>query len=168
MEETAEDLRFEERLEQLRSSLARLREAVGRRFIGHPDTVELLLTALLADGHVLLEGLPGLGKTTLVKELACALELSFQRIQFTPDLMPADILGANASSTQHRRRRPHLPLRGADLHHVVLADEINRATPRTQSALLEAMQERQVTLFGETSRALRLRSASSPPRTRWS
>jgi MoxR-like ATPase len=99
---------------------------------------------------VLIEGAPGLGKTTLVKSLASALELSFQRVQFTPDLMPADILGTRVLEEDEHGRRHFRFQKGPLFAHVVLADELNRATPRTQSALLEAMAERQVTVFGET------------------
>jgi MoxR-like ATPase len=109
-----------------------------------------LLLSLLADGHVLLEGAPGLGKTTLVRALAGALDLSFQRVQFTPDLMPGDIIGTrmlegDAGGERHFRFIP-----GPIFTQVLLADEINRATPRTQSALLEAMQEKQITTWGES------------------
>ncbi|MFT6363560.1 MAG: MoxR-like ATPase [Planctomycetota bacterium] len=109
-----------------------------------------MLLSLLADGHVLLEGAPGLGKTTLVRALAGALDLSFQRVQFTPDLMPGDIIGTrmlegDAGGERHFRFIP-----GPIFTQVLLADEINRATPRTQSALLEAMQEKQITTWGES------------------
>ncbi len=135
---------------ELRSSFDALRTSIAKRFLGQADAVEFLLYALLADGHVLLEGAPGLGKTTLVRSLADALDLSFRRIQFTPDLMPADIVGTRVLDEDAQRRRSFSLQRGPVFAHVVLADEINRATPRTQSALLEAMAEKQVTLFGET------------------
>jgi len=140
---------LEGELAGLRERVERLRRAIGERFLGHGEAVELLLASLLAGGHVLLEGAPGLGKTTLARQLALALELRFGRVQFTPDLMPADILGArileeSASGTSFRFDE------GPVFTHVLLADEINRATPRTQSALLEAMAEHQVTVFGET------------------
>jgi len=150
MTETAEDRRFEERLDLLRQRLEGLRRAIEARFLGHTDAVDLLLAALLADGHALIEGAPGLGKTTLVRELARALELSFRRIQFTPDLMPADILGTRILEETPEGGHTFRFERGPIFAHVLLADEINRATPRTQSAMLEAMQERQVTVFGET------------------
>jgi MoxR-like ATPase len=141
---------LEARLAAFAERARRLRGELAHTFIGQTEVVELLLLTLLAEGHALLEGAPGLGKTTLVKGLARALDLSFQRIQFTPDLMPADILGTRileerASGGHAFRFEP-----GPIFAHLVLADEINRATPRTQSALLEAMQERQVTAFGET------------------
>ncbi len=141
---------LEDRIQAVRDKVTALRKEVEETFLGHPDVVELLLHTLFAGGHALLEGAPGLGKTTLVKGVANALELSFQRIQFTPDLMPADILGARileeTSSGGHVFRFEKGPL----FAQVVLADEVNRATPRTQSALLEAMQERQITVYGET------------------
>ncbi len=144
------EIDIEERIQHLREGVQRLREAVRRSFLGHRGVVDLLLYTLLADGHALLEGAPGLGKTTLVKGLADALDLSFQRIQFTPDLMPADILGTRileeAAEGGHTFRFERGPIFG----NAILADEVNRATPRTQSALLEAMQERQVTVFGDT------------------
>jgi MoxR-like ATPase len=135
---------------ELRSSFDALRTSIAKRFLGQADAIEFLLYALLADGHVLLEGAPGLGKTTLVRSLADALDLSFRRIQFTPDLMPADIVGTRVLDEDAQHRRSFSLQRGPVFAHVVLADEINRATPRTQSALLEAMAEKQVTLFGET------------------
>jgi MoxR-like ATPase len=141
---------LEARLASFHARAQRLRAELTHTFIGQEEVVELLLLTLLAEGHALLEGAPGLGKTTLVKGLATALDLSFQRIQFTPDLMPADIIGTRileerASGGHAFRFEP-----GPIFANLVLADEINRATPRTQSALLEAMQERQVTAFGET------------------
>ncbi len=141
---------LEARIASLRERAELLRREIGAHFLGQREVVDLLLFTLLAGGHVLLEGAPGLGKTTLVKSLARALDLSFQRIQFTPDLMPADILGARILEETETGGRLFRFERGPLFAQVVLADEINRATPRTQSALLEAMQERQVTLFGET------------------
>ncbi len=118
---------------------------VGRVIVGKTDAVELLLVALFCQGHVLLEDVPGIGKTTLAKTLARSLGCSFQRIQFTPDLLPSDITGVSVFNQQTElfEYRP-----GPVMSQVVLADEINRAGPRTQSALLEAMQERQVTVDG--------------------
>jgi MoxR-like ATPase len=149
--ETAAELRaLETELERAAADLAHLRPAIGQAFLGHEDVVDALVWALLAGGHVLLEGVPGLGKTTLAKALAAALGMDFARISFTPDLMPGDILGLRVLEEDAAGRRSLRLHRGPVFAHVVLADEINRATPRTQSALLEAMAERQVTLFGET------------------
>ncbi|MBC7099064.1 AAA family ATPase [Candidatus Bipolaricaulota bacterium] len=127
-------------------AFSRLKEAIAGVIVGQSRVVEVALWGLLSGGHVLLEGVPGLGKTLLVRTLAHALGLSFSRIQFTPDLMPADILGTNVFAEGEGFR--FLP--GPIFSHIVLADEVNRATPKTQSALLEAMQERQVTAGGTT------------------
>jgi MoxR-like ATPase len=135
---------------ELRRGADALRAAVGERFLGHDGAVEELLVALLAEGHVLLEGAPGLGMTTLARSLAGALELGFGRIQCTPDLMPADVIGTRILEEGAGDERRFTFQRGPVFCNVLLVDEINRATPRTQSALLEAMQERQVTVFGET------------------
>jgi len=126
---------------------AALRENIARVVVGREQAVDLLLVALLARGHVLVEDLPGTGKTTLCRALAASLDCDFGRIQFTPDLMPADVLGVNV---YHAREARFEFRRGPVFAHVLLADEINRATPRAQSALLEAMQEGQVTVDGET------------------
>jgi MoxR-like ATPase len=142
---------LERELAELTSGVDALKSAIAQRFLGHREVVDLLLYALLARGHVLLEGAPGLGKTTLVKTLAAALDLQFRRIQFTPDLMPADILGTRMLEEDEHGKRRFTFSRGPVFCHVLLADEINRASPRTQSALLEAMQERQVTIFGDAA-----------------
>jgi MoxR-like ATPase len=138
------------RLTYAAQAAARLRHAIGAVVVGQSAVVEQVLWGLFAGGHVLLEGAPGLGKTLLVKTLAQALRLAFSRIQFTPDLMPSDVLGTNvlvAGEGGHGRAfRLH---RGPIFGQIVLADEINRATPKTQSALLEAMQEHAVTVGGE-------------------
>ena len=125
-----------------------VQENIARVVIGKRDVVELLLVALLADGHVLLEDVPGIGKTTLAKALARSVDCSFARIQFTPDLLPSDVTGLNFfnQKAQEFQFRP-----GPIFSQVLLADEINRATPRTQSSLLEAMQERQATIDGVTT-----------------
>ncbi|MSP15732.1 MAG: MoxR family ATPase [Myxococcales bacterium] len=129
------------------ATAAALLAEVGRAYIGAPDAAELMLTALLARGHVLLEGVPGVAKTTLCKAFAQALGISFRRIQFTPDLLPSDITGTYVLDM----RTNTFALRAGPIFaHVVLGDEINRAPAKTQSALLEAMQERQVTIEGET------------------
>ena len=126
---------------------ARLRDAIARVVLGQRVLVEDLLVAALARGHVLIEGAPGLGKTRLVRAFADATELTFGRVQFTPDLMPADVTGSTVFVEEARERRFEFQP-GPVFHHVLLADEINRATPKTQSALLEAMQERAVTVGG--------------------
>ena len=145
---------LEARLGELRRSLGQLEESIGARFLGQREVSELLLLCLLADGHSLLEGAPGLGKTTLVRALAQGVDLDFRRVQFTPDLMPPDILGTRILETSEGGERRFRFEPGPIFTGVLLADEINRATPRTQSALLEAMQERQVTIFGETRRLM--------------
>ncbi len=129
----------------IQSTMARVRENVGRVIVGKSDVVDLALVALLCEGHILLEDVPGIGKTTLAKALARSLDCTFRRIQFTPDLLPSDVTGLSIynQKTQEFEFRP-----GPITAQIVLADEINRATPRTQSALLEAMQERQVTVDG--------------------
>jgi MoxR-like ATPase len=127
-------------------TLGRVRAEIAKRIVGQDEIVDGVLTCLLAGGHVLLEGVPGLGKTLLVKTLAESLDLSFSRVQFTPDLMPADIVGTDLLVEDAERRRVFEFQRGPIFGHVVLADEVNRATPKTQSALLEAMQEGRVTV----------------------
>lgn len=136
--------------EQFRSYYQEVRAAVHSVIVGQEDTVEALLVGILADGHVLLQGVPGLGKTLLVRTIGEALALDFARIQFTPDLMPADITGTNLVVEDARGQRSFQLHKGPIFAHVILADEINRATPKTQSAMLEAMQERQVTILGKT------------------
>ena len=128
----------------------RLRESVGRIIVGQQRVVEGVLTAIIAGGNVLLEGVPGLGKTELVKALARSLDLDFRRIQFTPDLMPADIIGTTVMSAGPDGRYQFEFRRGPIFTQLLLADEINRATPKTQSALLETMQEGSVTAGGQT------------------
>ena len=141
---------LKEQLEAFRKDFDALRREVGKVIVGQDDIVEGVLTALVAGGHVLLEGVPGLGKTLLVRTLAEALHLKFQRIQFTPDLMPADMIGTNVVMENEEGRRKFEFQQGPIFANLVLADEINRATPKTQSALLEAMQERSVTVAGKT------------------
>jgi MoxR-like ATPase len=128
---------------------------IGRRIVGQKPIMDGLLTSLLAGGHVLLEGVPGLGKTAMVRALAGALDLSFSRIQFTPDLMPSDITGTNILIEAPEGGRHFQFQQGPVFAHIVLADEVNRATPKTQSALLEAMQDHSVTV-GRTTHALPL------------
>jgi len=127
----------------------RVREEIHKVIVGHDEIVDGTLTSLFAGGHVLLEGVPGLGKTLLVRTLSHILDLNFSRIQFTPDLMPADILGTNIVMETGDGRKHFEFQRGPIFAHMVLADEINRATPKTQSALLEAMQEQSVTAGGK-------------------
>jgi MoxR-like ATPase len=135
---------------EMMAGVERWRAAIAARYLGHPELVEQLLCCALSGGHALIEGVPGLGKTTLVKAFAAALDLSFARVQFTPDLMPGDVLGGRILEEDEQGRRTLRFEPGPIFAHVVLADEINRAGPRTQSALLEAMAEGQVTSFGET------------------
>jgi MoxR-like ATPase len=139
----------EQAIESFRNAYAALRAEIGKVVVGQEEIVESTVIALFAGGHVLLEGVPGLGKTLLVRTLSEVLDLSFNRIQFTPDLMPADILGTNIVMETQGGRREFQFQRGPIFAHLILADEINRATPKTQSALLEAMQEHQVTAGGE-------------------
>jgi MoxR-like ATPase len=139
----------EQAIETFRNAYSALRAEIGKIVVGQEEIVEDTLIALFAGGHVLLEGVPGLGKTLLIRTLSEVLDLSFNRIQFTPDLMPADILGTNIVMETQGGRREFEFQRGPIFAHLVLADEINRATPKTQSALLEAMQEHQVTAGGE-------------------
>ena len=131
----------------MQESIARLRKEVERVLVGQEALLDGLLIALLCSGHVLVEGVPGLAKTTAVKSFARALGLGFRRLQFTPDLLPADLLGTQIYDPQRVEFRLN---RGPIFHQVVLADEINRAPAKVQSALLEAMEERQVTLAGQT------------------
>jgi MoxR-like ATPase len=136
--------------ERFRADFQQLRETVGTVIVGQRRVVEGVLTAIIAGGNVLLEGVPGLGKTELVKTLARVLDLDFRRIQFTPDLMPADIVGTNVMTAGPDGRYNFEFRRGPIFTQLLLADEINRATPKTQSALLETMQEGSVTAAGST------------------
>ena len=143
----------ESRLADFRTGFAALIDEVGRVIVGQTESVEAILTCLLADGHVLIEGVPGLGKSQLAHTLSKVLDIGFSRVQFTPDLMPGDIIGTqilqeDAHGGRALRFRP-----GPIFTNLLLADEINRATPKTQSALLEAMQERTVSV-GRTSHKL--------------
>jgi len=143
----------EPRLALARERLDAVRRQIERRIVGHHDLVNGILACLLSSGHVLLEGVPGLGKTLLVRTLSDALHLDFARIQFTPDLMPADIIGTQVVSQDDEGRRHFQFQQGPVFTQLLLADEINRATPKTQSALLEAMEEKRVTV-GRTGHAL--------------
>jgi len=138
----------EQQAQEFRDTFQRLRDEVGKVIVGDTGTIELVLTALFAGGHCLLEGVPGLGKTMLVRTLSEVLDLRFSRIQFTPDLMPADIVGTNIIVEDNTGRREYTFRPGPVFASIVLADEINRATPKTQSALLEAMKEHTVSVGG--------------------
>ena len=132
---------------EIEKTLQSIREVVARAVVGKGEAVDLILTALLCGGHVLIEDVPGVGKTTLVRALAAALGLSFRRIQFTPDLTPSDVTGFTLVDLRTGETRR---VEGAVMRQLILADEINRTGPKTQSALLEVMQEGQVTVDGET------------------
>ncbi len=142
----------EEQIESFRNAYEGLRAEIGKVIVGHDSIVDGTLIAIFGGGHVLLEGVPGLGKTLLVRTLGEVLDMTFNRIQFTPDLMPADILGTNIVMEVPGGRREFQFQRGPIFAHLILADEINRATPKTQSAMLEAMQEKSVTAGGEIRR----------------
>jgi len=149
-ESTSEDL--ESRAAEFREAFERLRTEMGKILVGQEDVIRSVLTAFFAEGHALLEGAPGLGKTAIVRTLAAAAGLRFSRIQFTPDLMPSDIIGTNLiMEDQHGTKRFQFEP-GPIFANIILADEVNRATPKTQSALLEAMQERHVTVAGQQHR----------------
>lgn len=139
-------------VQQFSQNFRRLEQEIGRVIVGMNDTVRLTLTAVFAGGHVLLEGAPGLGKTLLVRSIADTMGLSFQRIQFTSDLMPSDITGTQVLTEDEHGRRRFMFKHGPIFANIVLADEVNRAGPKTQSALLEAMEEQQVSVLGETMR----------------
>ncbi len=143
------DTTIQERADQFRERYRRVREEIGKVIVGHEEIVHGVLTCLFVGGHCLLEGVPGLGKTLLVRTLAQTLDLDFNRIQFTPDLMPADILGTNMIMETPDGRRVFEFQQGPVFTQICLADEINRATPKTQSALLETMQEGTVTIGGK-------------------
>ena len=151
-EQRPSDEALARRLTLFREDVQSLEEEVGRRLVGQRETLRGTILAMIAGGHVLLEGAPGLGKTLLVRTLAEAVAARFSRIQFTPDLMPADLTGTNIMTEEERGRRRFEFQPGPILAPIVLADEINRATPKTQSALLEAMQEHSVTVGGVTHR----------------
>jgi MoxR-like ATPase len=138
------------RIEHFQKNMRLVRDEVGRVIVGNEDVIDGVMTCLLARGHVLLEGIPGVGKTRLVQTLADVLHLSFSRIQFTPDLMPGDIIGTSIVREDERGQRYFEFQAGPVFANMVLADEINRATPKTQSALLEAMQENSVSAGNQT------------------
>lgn len=140
----------QQQCDQFRADFKKLRDEIGKVIVGMDEIVQGTLTCLIGGGHVLLEGVPGLGKTMLVRTLADALHLKFSRVQFTPDLMPADLLGTNVVLETPDKQKKFEFQQGPIFTNVLLADEINRATPKTQSALLEAMQEHTVTIAGHT------------------
>ena len=142
---------FEAGLNEAKEAVAKLRDAIGQVVVGQNEVVDQVMWALVAGGHVLLEGAPGLGKTLLVRTLSQCLELKFSRIQFTPDLMPSDVIGTNVlvmDPAQRAAGSMFAVQKGPIFGQIVLADEINRATPKTQSSLLEAMAEHAVTIAG--------------------
>ena len=141
---------MEKQAEEFRARYTAVQEQIGRVIVGHEETVHGVLTCLFVGGHALLEGVPGLGKTLLVRTLSQALRLNFNRIQFTPDLMPADILGTNMVMETDDGKRVFEFQQGPIFTQILLADEVNRATPKTQSAMLETMQEGTVTVGGRT------------------
>ena len=143
---------IQERMARARGAFAEVKAEIARAIVGHEELIEQIFMALVCGGHCLLEGVPGLGKTLLVRTLGEILNLSFSRIQFTPDLMPADITGTNVLTDDPSGKKLFDFQRGPIFAHIVLADEINRATPKTQSALLESMQEQSVTVGGKVHR----------------
>lgn len=140
----------EQQYKEMSESLHTVKQEIQQFIVGQEEAVDFTLYAILADGHVLLEGLPGLGKTMLVRTISDVLDLTFSRIQFTPDLMPADITGTSMIERLENGKQQFTFQKGPVFSQMVLADEINRATPKTQSALLEAMGEKTVTILGET------------------
>ena len=152
MTESTSTAELQQEADQFRKEFQTIRDAVGKVIVGQEKVVEATLTAILCGGNVLLEGVPGLGKTELVKALSRVLELNFNRIQFTPDLMPADVIGTNIMTADEGGNYRFEFREGPIFTQLLLADEINRATPKTQSALLETMQEGTVTTGGKTYR----------------
>src|SRR5450432_1800608 len=142
------DSTMEARCVEFRDAYGKVKAEIGKVIVGHSEIVHGVLTCLFVGGHVLLEGVPGLGKTLLIRTLSQVLNLKFNRIQFTPDLMPSDIIGTNLINESDEGKRVFSFQSGPIFSQIVLADEINRATPKTQSALLEAMQEHSVTVGG--------------------
>ena len=143
------DPAIQQACDEFRRDYKAIQTEIGKAIIGHEEIVDGVLTRLFVGGHALLEGVPGLGKTALIRALSEALHLKFSRIQFTPDLMPADVIGTNVIQEDEHGHRQFKFMTGPIFAQIVLADEINRATPKTQSALLEAMQEKQVTAGGD-------------------
>src|SRR5215211_3794431 len=143
------DPQVQQQCDSFRRDYRAVQAEIAKAIVGHHEIVDGVLTCLFVGGHALLEGVPGLGKTALIRALAQALHLKFNRIQFTPDLMPSDVIGTNIIAENAEGRRGFQFMEGPIFAQIVLADEINRATPKTQSALLEAMQEKQVTAGGQ-------------------
>src|SRR5688572_13880880 len=143
------DPQVQQLCDEFRRDYRSVQAEIAKAIVGHEEIIDGVLTCLFVGGHALLEGVPGLGKTALIRALAQALHLKFNRIQFTPDLMPSDVIGTNVIMENDAGRRGFQFIHGPIFAQIVLADEINRATPKTQSALLEAMQEKQVTAGGE-------------------
>ncbi len=141
---------LEKEISEFKSVFSQIESEVGRVIVGMREVVQSTVGAIFAGGHVLLEGVPGVGKTLLVKSIAKTLGLSFKRIQFTPDLMPSDVTGTQVLTEDDSGRRKFIFKAGPIFGNIILADEINRATPKTQAALLEAMEEKQITVLGET------------------
>ncbi len=139
---------IEEQAKSFRARVEALEAEIGKIIVGHREVVRQTIVAILAEGHALLEGVPGIGKTLLVRTISQCLNLKFSRVQFTPDLMPADILGTNIVVEDAQGRKSFEFQKGPIFGNIILADEINRATPKTQSALLEAMQEKAITVSG--------------------
>lgn len=142
----------EEQYSEMSNQLHQVKDEISKFIVGQEEAIEYTLYSILADGHALLEGLPGLGKTMLIRTISEVLDLSFSRIQFTPDLMPTDITGTNIIERTENGRQQFAFQPGPIFSQMVLADEINRATPKTQSALLEAMGEKTVTILGDTKK----------------
>src|SRR3954452_17608131 len=143
------DPQIQQLCDDFRRDYRAVQKEIAKAIVGHEQIVDGVPTCLFVGGHALLEGVPGLGKTALIRALADALSLKFSRIQFTPDLMPADVIGTNVIMENEHGQRNFTFMSGPIFAQIVLADEINRATPKTQSAMLEAMQEKQVTAGGE-------------------
>ncbi len=147
-------LAIEQEITSLTAKLSALKKEIGKVIIGQEETVDQLLITFLAGGHALLEGVPGLAKTLMIRTLAQAIDLKFKRIQFTPDLMPSDIIGTEILEEDHATGKKYFKFnKGPIFANIILADEINRTPPKTQAALLEAMQEFEVT-YGDTTYAL--------------
>jgi MoxR-like ATPase len=148
------DPQISQACEQFRADYKAVKAEIAKAIVGHDEIIDGVLTCLFVGGHALLEGVPGLGKTALIRALSQALDLQFSRIQFTPDLMPADVIGTNVIMENEGGKRQFTFMSGPIFAQIILADEINRATPKTQSAMLEAMQEKQVTAGGQVRKLI--------------